>query len=224
MPKRYDHTKLIVGIAVVLSFIFAGCSTPLPLSEMVMFHNAKNHKSNVPRNRVALTGLMNGDGHIISRYIRANHDDLEKKDILDPTRKAGGLSILFPGHYISFNFEIGYKILDMNATFRLVGRNYITLNAAALSGLEAILQRPILDRRYPEFGIGVAGGLYTRYDVFYNDAGYGFAPTGIASYGLRMVIQMAGSKDGIIHGFYSIGYAPCINHTLMFLGLAIRVP
>ncbi len=224
----YYHIPMIVLISVISFLMITGCSTPLPLSESLMFRHAKNPPSNIPRNAVAITGAMNAEGPLIRQYIHNHHADIRDRDILDPARKAGGLSVfLLRSKDLRINFATGYKILGLNTTFPLVGRNYVTLNAGALSGVEGIFQRPFLDKRLKRFGLGIAGGIYARYDMFYHWSG-GIAgllvPDSFSSYGFRTVIQLAGVPDGLLHGFYSIGYAPHLKHTLMFMGLAVRLP
>lgn len=226
--RGYCHIPIITMISMISFLVFAGCSTPMPLSESLMFRQAKNPTSNVPKNTVALTGAMNMDGAFIRRYIHVHHSDANDRDILDPARKAGGISVLLiNSNDLGINFSVGYKMLGLNTTFPLVGRNYLTLNAGALSGVEAIFQRPLLDKRFTRFGIGLAGGVYARYDTFYHWPG-GITgllvPDGFSSYGFRTVIQLAGVPDGLLHGFYGIGYAPHLKHTLMFMGLAVRMP
>lgn len=226
--RGYSHIPMITVISVISFLMITGCSTPLPLSESMMFQHAKNPPSNVPRNTVALTGGMNMDGALIRRYIHVHHIGIRDRDILDPARRAGGLSVfLLKSKDLGINFAVGYKMLGLNTTFPLIGRNYVTLNAGALSGAEAIFQRPFLDKRFRRFGLGISCGIYARYDTYYHWSG-GIAgtlvPDGFSSYGFRTVIQLAGVPEGLLHGFYSIGYAPHLKHTLMFTGLAVRLP
>ena len=228
MCKRewgHFHIPMITMILGIFFLVFTGCSTPLPLSESIMFRHAKNPPSNVPRNTIALTGAMNTEGPLIRHNIHTHHSDVNDRDILDPARKAGGISVmLINSNDMGVNFAIGYKMLGLNTTFPVVGKNYVTLNAGALSGVEAIFQRPFLDKR---FGLGIACGIYARYDTYYHWSG-GIAgtlvPDGFSSYGFRTVIQLAGVPEGLLHGFYSIGYSPHLKHTLMYIGLAVRMP
>jgi|GEM_PF-6699458 len=216
------HAALFIMI--ILTVIMSACSTPLPFSETVMFHNAKNSTSDKPKNKIAMTAVSNGQGSVIRRYMRNHSKALRDKDIADPNRTAGGITINTTNNQEgTLSVALGYKILGANATFPFAGRNYLTLNLGAFSGAEAIWQRPLLDRRFNKFGLGLAGGLYARYDLFFYENETQIKSVGFASYGLRSVVQVSGVPDGLLHGFFSVGYAPRLNHSIMFLGVAVRL-
>ncbi len=190
-----------------------------------MFHNTKNPKTEGrPKKEIALTMAMNNEAPKLRQYISSHHMYVRENDVWNPNRISGGISFNIVSDVVGFNLGVGYKMLGVNLTVPVVWGSYVTMNAGAMSGAEAILQKPILDKRFKSLGFGLAEGVYARYDLIYFDEETVIKYDGFASYGIRSVIQIAGLPDGFIHGFLSLGYAPKLKHSLIFMGVALGYP
>ena len=223
MKVLTTHTLILIGISILMM----GCSTSLPLSEAVIFTGNDVHSDSLKwHSSGALAYSSNNQSGAIKHYIReVTNRPLRDKDFWNLNKPGYGIAMARNSGSLSMGFNIGLRLLGVNATVDLGHENYMTANLAAAGEAELILQRKIIHKKSGPITGGMALGVFGKRDY------YGIEGTETLSsphlkyiniFGGRSMVHLQGEEMGL-HGFLSYGYSPEIDAGILNIGIAIAV-
>lgn len=220
-----------VVLLVTLVTAIAGCALPPPLSEGVMFAEGAYGRARPlplpPAPPRTSYRIVAGLGAAATFYPPSFGPQLaERQGHAYGGRQNGFYQISLPAPQLGIGdpgwgaaaVGVGLMSLFANATVRLGGTSYLTLNTMATPSWaqgEAILQARLLRAR----GSGFGAGLFARFEWQDDDLYFaGDGPVGVHVAGARAAFRFDG--DWLrVQGYTSIGIAPAYGAPVVGFGL-----
>lgn len=212
----------------------------MPLTEIYVFNHEKVATSPDSISYLRANGFTVFPGNFYSKkfeeYIETEKDGIPIRGEYPSSPIGFNYSYAAVFSHFSMGYNIGFRALGVNSTLRVIGKNYLTVNAAAVSGVEFVLQRPVLHQYFQVANKGTHEfnatlGFYSkaknlRYDPNNQNEALFTLPQSefIYHWGLRSFFQFRNlSDDNIFVGFISTGYAPELDDFIVNFGMTVAV-
>lgn len=225
---------------ILIALLVQACGSSVPLSEIYVF----NHEPSTSE-KDSLSFTRTGGLSVYPKDLNLSKYGLFIRTEKGGTLRSGITDLPFAINYsraLNFQeFAIGYNIgpgtLGLNTTFRIFGKNYFSVNAAAYNGIETVLQRPLTHSHFNFLNEGLhefntTFGLYSKaqylvYSISRDDPYDGITTSNYHSdftfhFGVRSFFQLRNiSNNHQFVGFISTGYAPELDDFILNFGLTV---
>lgn len=213
-------------LIIISTFLYIGCSTSLPLSEVYIFENNDGNNDTLSwKSSSSIAYSSNNNSGAIKRYLKKENNSLRDKDIWNLNKQGYGLILSKNFENFAVGANVGYPVFGINWTFDIGWNNYITTNLALAGGAEIILQRRIFYQNQGRLTGGLTMGIFGKRDYFGYDPGENSNSLIKTNYlniiGIRSMLHLNDHHwRQSFHGFVSYGYSPELNDRILNVGFA----